>query len=855
MRERGVEEKSQGSWGSGLPARGSEARFHSPGLEGTEAAVPREGSDTDSPTTDSFSADIVFIVKQDGTVLYLNRMLPNRPEGAAGSSLFDYTDEEYHDVVRRSLDLVFSSGTPHGYECQGVDPFRESGWYQCRVAPNRREGRVVSATIIARDVTSWRGAEQGPPQGQEELSQEYQRASTELERLRGELAQGERRQEEVERFQQDRDRLEADYQEVAKELQRLRDELARNDDRQDEEERNREERDRLRGDYQTAASELERLRQQLAEGESKREELDRFQRERDKLQLHYERVNREMERVRGELSQTEDRQGEADRSLQGHEELKGEHDRVAGELERLRAELQQGEGRQEEANRFRQEYDQLKSDYERVAAELEQLREQLAPEKARQEEIERFRQERDQLKEEHDRVARELEALRSQLAHGNDDQEEADRFRRERDELRGECERVAGELERLQSQLEASEQRQEEVDRFRAIMDQAGEAIFITDPETGRFIDANETACRWLGYRREKLLTLSIKDLDVEFPLESPNGVPEHVTDTRGATRPIMFSDGRHRRRNGTSFPVEVAINRRLFGTREYILVVARDIKGRKLTQQAVRESEDKFRSLFELTRDAVYLSARDGSVADVNDAAIDLFGYTRAEFLNLEARRLYVRPDDIRTFQRSVDRAGSVRDMEVNFRTKDGTEFAGLLTATLRHDGEGNVLGYQCIVHPVSHNGRDGKSAAPGAAAAAEESSEIQAGGKTAVLVMDNDKRVLVEVLEVLERAGITVLTARTSAAAIEVYKAESEAVGAILLGDNDADMEPADAVGQLRSIDPNVSVVLLSETRDGPAAARATPPGFKEVVRKPVHPLALIQHVRDALASRRSG
>jgi len=844
-----VDEKSQGSWGSGLPARGTEARFASQVSEGKEHAAPEQGSDTDSPTTDSFSADIVFIVKQDGTVLYLNRSLADRPEGATGSSLLDYTDEQYHEAVRQSLDLVFSSGTPHGYECQGSDPFRGGAWYQCRVAPNRREGRVVSATIIARDVSNWKTHEQEEQQERDQLSAEYQRVATELERLRGELNEGERRQEEVERFQQERDRLQNDYEAVARELQRLRDELARNAGSQEEEERYQEERDQLRGDYQRAAGQLERLREQLAEGESKQDELDRFERERDKLQLDYQRLSGELQRLRDALSPAEGRQGGdgGNRVLQERDELQGEHDRVAAELERLRAELAESERRQEEAARFREERDQLKGECERVAGELEQLRDQLTENEARQEESERFREERDQLKEEHERLARELEGLRSELARNQGRQDEVERFRRERDDLQGEYERVAGELEQLQAELDASEQRQEEVDRFRAIMDQAGEAIFITDPETGRFVDANETACRWLGYRRDKLMTLSINDIDLEFPLESPNGVPEHVTDTRGATRPMVFSDGRHRRRNGTSFPVEVAINRRLFGNKQYVLVVARDIKGRKLTQQAVRESEDKFRSLFELTRDAVYLSARDGSVADVNDAAIDLFGYTRAEFLELEARRLYVRPDDIRTFQRGVDSAGSVRDMEVNFRTKDGTEFAGLLTATLRFDGEGNVLGYQCIVHPVSQNGRHPEPTAPDSNAI-----ESEADGKKAVLVMDNDKRVLVEVREVLERAGITVLTARTCAAAIEVYKAERAAVGAILLGDNDTEMEPADAVGRLRSIDPSVSVVLLSETRDGSAADSGAAPGATEVVRKPVHPLALIQHVREALASR---
>lgn len=856
-----MEEKSQGSWVSGLPARGTEARFESQVPEGTQSAGSAPGSEADAPTTDSFSADIVFIVKHDGTILYLNRTLSDRLEGAVGSSLLDYTDARYHEVVRDSLDRVFSSGTPYGYECQGVEPFREGATYQCRVAPNRREGTVVSATIIARDATSWRGAPQDLEQEHERLGEEYERVASELERLRGELAQGEDRQEEVERFQQERDRLQADYERVAQQLQRLRDELVQDENRQDEADRYREERDQLREDYQRVAGELEQLRSQLAEAEGRQQELDRFQQERDQLQHDYERASGELERLRSELAQRTANSGEADRLRQESEELKGEHERVSGELERLRAELLQSEQRQEEADRFQQERDRLSSEHERAEGELQRLRDELAHNEARQEELEQAREERDRLKEEHERVARELEGLRTELAQSQDRLEEADRFRGERDELRGEYERVAAELEGLRAELEASEQRQGEVDRFRAIMDQAGEAIFITDPDTGRFVDVNETACRWLGYRREKLLTMSITDLDLEFPLDSPNGVPEHVTDTRGATRPWVFSDGRHRRRNGTSFPVEVAINRRLFGKKQYILVVARDIKGRKLMQQAVRESEDKFRSLFELTRDAVYLSARDGSVFDVNDAAVDLFGYTRAEFLALEARRLYVRPDDIRTFQRGVDSAGSVRDMKVNFRTKDGREFAGLLTATLRHDGEGNVLGYQCIVHPVNHNGsRQDEAAATSEGGPEEqvtatpqsvETDTEAADGKDAVLVMDNDKRVLVEVREVLERAGIPVLTARTSAAAIEVYKAESASVGTILLGDNDVDMEPADAVDRLRSVDPNVTVILLTEKHDDPAAERGTPPGAAEVVRKPIHPLALIQHVREARAA----
>ena len=175
-----------------------------------------------------------------------------------------------------------------------------------------------------------------------------------------------------------------------------------------------------------------------------------------------------------------------------------------------------------------------------------------------------------------------------------------DKFRSEIEGLQSKIDNISADREEVATLLADQERREQELSRFRKIMDQAGEAIFITDPDTGRFIDANETACRWLGQRREKLLTMGVRDLDLDFPLESPDGVADHVTDTRDANRPRVYDTGTHRRRNGTSFPVEVALAKRKFGDRQYMLVVARDVNRRHRTEQALRESEDKYRSLFE---------------------------------------------------------------------------------------------------------------------------------------------------------------------------------------------------------------------------------------------------------------
>lgn len=538
-------------------------------------------------SNDNVPPDIVFIVKRDGTILYLNRGVKGGSESELqGTSVFAYTLSEHHDDLRQALDTVFSGGRVTGYESAGVEPFVEGAWYQCRVAPNVREGKVVSATIIARDISRWKLREQ----------------------------------------------------ELVKKQAHLEAELAR--------------------------------------------------------------------------------------------------------------------------------------------------------------------------------VKRDLDSLTNSLA--------------ER-----EC-------------------RQNELDRFRNIMDQAGEAIFITDPETGQFVDANQTACDWLGFTRDKLLTLGVRDLDLEFPLESPDGVFDHITDTRHADRPRVFGDGTHRRRNGTYFPVEVALARRMFGDREYMLVVARDIKERRYTERALRESEVKYRSLFELSRDAIYLSSRDGKVADVNDAALDLFGYSRSEFLGLEARTLYVRAEDIRTFQNGVGEAGSARDLEVELKKKGGDTFTALLTATLRYDGDANILGYQCIIRPDGTNGKSRTSAERDQPVAVKPSKLVPPPVQAGVLVIDGDKRVLTDTKSVLERAGISVVAARTLAAGVEVLRSQPDQINSVLLEVDQEHVDHVAAIEQLRSIDPRLHVVFMGEGSRLEGVRKAAAAVGADVMPKPIHPLALIQHVRDALAAR---
>ena len=91
--------------------------------------------------------------------------------------------------------------------------------------------------------------------------------------------------------------------------------------------------------------------------------------------------------------------------------------------------------------------------------------------------------------------------------------------------------------------------REFELARFRELMDRAGEAILIAEPETGKIVDANETACVWLQLPLDKLLGADIASLNLLFPVEPPQEFGDHVTETRVKRRP-KFYKGEHRRQN-----------------------------------------------------------------------------------------------------------------------------------------------------------------------------------------------------------------------------------------------------------------------------------------------------------------
>jgi len=137
------------------------------------------------------------------------------------------------------------------------------------------------------------------------------------------------------------------------------------------------------------------------------------------------------------------------------------------------------------------------------------------------------------------------------------------------------------------------------------------------------------------------------------------------------------------------------------------IIGISRDISKRLIAQKALKKNEEKYRTLFENSRDAIYITTLSGSIIEFNPAGVELFGYSRNEIIGADIIKIYHDPQDREKFKETICEKGFVRDYEIRFKKKDDTRIDCLLTSTLWHSENGKILGYQGIIRDITDQKR----------------------------------------------------------------------------------------------------------------------------------------------------
>lgn len=131
------------------------------------------------------------------------------------------------------------------------------------------------------------------------------------------------------------------------------------------------------------------------------------------------------------------------------------------------------------------------------------------------------------------------------------------------------------------------------------------------------------------------------------------------------------------------------------------------EIAERRRAEEALRSSEARYRTLFDESRDAVYIAERDGTFIEANQSLMDLTGYSKDEMAGLGICDIHVDPEIRERFREEIEKKGSLKDYVIRLKTKDGAEIECIETATLRRGQDGNILGYQGIIRDVTEQRR----------------------------------------------------------------------------------------------------------------------------------------------------
>ena len=283
------------------------------------------------------------------------------------------------------------------------------------------------------------------------------------------------------------------------------------------------------------------------------------------------------------------------------------------------------------------------------------------------------------------------------IAHDVTEQRETEKRLREVSEL-------------LHSRVQENESTIRELKLFRTLVDQCNDAIEVVDPETLRFLDANEKACSALGYSREELVSMRVFDID---PAVTESSVVTIMAELR-KTGYIVF-ESVHRRKDGSTFPVEVSL-RWVRIEQDYVVAIVRDITERKQAEKALTVSEENYRMFISQSSEGIFREEMDAPVsidlpedelihhilhdsymAECNNAMARIYGLTSSrEFVgkrltellptddprNIELTRQYIR-SGFRVLDRESHEVDIYGNPKVFANSMIGTVENGMLVRT----------------------------------------------------------------------------------------------------------------------------------------------------------------------------
>jgi diguanylate cyclase (GGDEF)-like protein/PAS domain S-box-containing protein len=234
--------------------------------------------------------------------------------------------------------------------------------------------------------------------------------------------------------------------------------------------------------------------------------------------------------------------------------------------------------------------------------------------------------------------------------------------------------------------------------RYRQMFENNRAVQLIIDPESGVILDANMAAADFYGYDIEQFRSMRIWDINVA----GPERVREEMANAAVQNRSYFVF--RHMRSSGELRDVEVHSGPLEIGGRTVLYSIIHDITERKRAEQALLQSEEKYRNIFNYAPVGIYQSTPDGRLITANTTLARMLGYDSVEVL-LErniAADIYADPREREDLIRRFDPVGYATELELQWRRKDGSRIWVQLN-THAVAGPQGTLYYEGFVYDIT--------------------------------------------------------------------------------------------------------------------------------------------------------
>lgn len=238
--------------------------------------------------------------------------------------------------------------------------------------------------------------------------------------------------------------------------------------------------------------------------------------------------------------------------------------------------------------------------------------------------------------------------------------------------------------------------------RYRMLFDGNPNPVLVFDLKTLEILAVNQEATNHYGYSREEFLKMSLKNIR---PPEEIPGMLKQVAISAAGQDKLIWST-RHQKKDGTIFDVEIGAHPIFFEGRESRIVLVTDITGSKRTEHALRQSEEKYRTILETIEEGYYELDLAGNFTFVNEALALSFRCSKNELAGLNYRR-YVDEETagnlFQAYNRVFTTGEPVSNLGFEIIRKDGTKMFSETSIALIRDVGGEPAGFRGIVRDIT--------------------------------------------------------------------------------------------------------------------------------------------------------